>query len=228
MPRSRSHVLVLLLALVASGLLLVAPAQAAVSRTLSISVSPNGNLAGKYVTFSGKASKTPKGINVKVQRKVGTKWVTVKTVKTKVGGAYSASVQLPARSAYYKYRTLSPAFEGLKAAVSVVKTVAALRRTTFFQIDGNDFLMQSAAAGDPSAADGRVVNGTVGAKVVLQRSQGTGTPWTTLGTSTIKANGLFHVAFANAQTGSYRVVVSRAGLSSSATSKSQSRIFVNG
>lgn len=226
MTRSRSHVLILIVALVASGLLLVAPAQAAVARTLSISVSPNGNLAGKYVTFSGKASKTPKGINVKVQRKVGTKWVTVKTVKTKVGGGYAAAVQLPAKPAYYKYRTFSPAFEGLKAATSAVKTVAALRKTTFFQVGGNDFIMQSASAGESSAADGRVVNGTLGAKVVLQRNQGTGTPWVTVGTSTTQANGIFHVAFANAQTGSYRVVVSRKGLSSAATSKSQSYIFV--
>lgn len=229
MSRSRITFVVLFTALVSSALLLVSPAQAALTaRTVSITASPIAALTSTNVTFSGKLSKSPKGTNVKVQRKVGTKWVTVKTVKTKgPGGAYAATVVRPAKAGYYVYRAFAPRFEGLKAALSKPVTIAALRKTTFVRPDDvNEFVLQSTGKGDPGTAIGRLkAPYTAGAKAVVQRK--ISGVWTTLGNSTVTSNGIFVIGYPDSQSGEYRIVVSRKSLNASAVSKSRSYIFTS-
>lgn len=225
MTRSRISVVVLLTSLVASVLLLVSPAQALAARTLSIAASPVAALGSTNVTFSGKVSKTPAGSNVKIQRKVGTKWVTVKTVKTKgSGGAYAATLARPAKAGYYVYRAFAPKFEGLKAALSKAVTVASLRKTAFVKVGGFDVLYQGdAVAGDATKAIGSLARTfTAGAPATLQRK--VGTVWTKVGASTVAANGVFQIDF-TAKTGVYRVVIGRKALNASATSVARTVTF---
>ncbi|RZI79452.1 MAG: hypothetical protein EOO67_20455 [Microbacterium sp.] len=220
MSRTRIIVVALLTALVASVLLLVAPAQAVLTtRTLSISATPAAALGSTNVKFTGKLSKSPKGSNVKLQRKVGTSWVTVKTVKTVgPGGAYAATVARPAKAGYYVYRTFAPKFEGLKAAVSKAVTIASLRKTKFVDIGGQDFALQSTSTGDPSVAIGRVAAPlTAGALVSVQRR--IAGVWKTQGSISLPSDGLFQVPFPNLQPGDYRVVVGRKGLNAAAVSR---------
>lgn len=228
MSRSRITIAVLFAALLSSALLLVPPAQAALTaRTLSITAKPVAALTSTNVTFSGKLSKSPKGTNVKVQRKVGTKWVTVKTVKTLgPGGAYSATLVRPAKAGYYSYRTFAPRFEGLKAAVSKSVTIAALRKTTFFRPDGNnEFVLQSTGKDDPGTAIGSLNKPfTAGATAVVQRR--IAGVWTTLGNSTVTSNGMFVIGYPDSQSGEYRIVISRKGLNAGAVSKVRSYIFM--
>ena len=228
MSRSRITFVVLFTALVSSALLLVSPAQAALTaRTVSITASPIAALTSTNVTFSGKLSKSPKGTNVKVQRKVGTKWVTVKTVKTKgPGGAYAATVVRPAKAGYYVYRAFAPRFEGLKAALSKPVTIAALRKTTFVRPDDvNEFVLQSTGKGDPGTAIGRL-------GAVHRRSQGSRPAQDQrrvddAGQQHRDRNGIFVIGYPDSQSGEYRIVVSRKGLNASAVSKSRSYIFTS-
>ncbi|MET3962462.1 hypothetical protein ABIE44_002396 [Marmoricola sp. OAE513] len=217
--------LALLVALVLSALLMAPSANAATTRSITIAANPTAALAGSKITISGKVTKTPQGANVKIQRKVGKKWKTVTTVKAKSAGKYSGKVTLKSTPGYYKYRAVATAFEGLKKARSKSVTVAALRKTSFFKVSNNDFLMQSTGSGNPGSADGSLSKPfTVGAKVVLQRKDAG--VWTTISTGKIAANGTFHLPFPNAKSGEHRVYVSRQGLNAGVMSKVESFVFV--
>src|SRR5690349_20586504 len=118
-------------------LMLVAPAEAAVTRTVTIKSVPKAALKTTKVTFSGVLTKSPKGSTVKVQRKSGQNWINVKaTTTTTAAGAWSVQVALPATAGYYRYRSFAPAKPGLKAATSSAITVTALRKTRFHSLDG--------------------------------------------------------------------------------------------
>lgn len=111
--------------LIVVSLTYLAPAQALESRTLTLSASRSTAPVSGKVTFSGKVSKTPRGTNVKIQRKIGKKWVSVVTTRTTSAGAYAVKVRLPAKAKRYLYRAYAPGFEGLKPATSAVVTVKA-------------------------------------------------------------------------------------------------------
>lgn len=223
----RSTVALLCAALVGSALLLAPAAEAkAISRTVTIKATPNAAVGGTKVTFGGKLSKSPKGSKVKIQRKVGKKWVIAKATTTSTpAGAYATKVALPAKAGVYKYRAFAPKVGNRKAATSKVIAVASLRKTTFFKLSNRDFVMQSTGNGDPGSAIGRLNTPcTPGAAVTLQRKDAG--VWKSFGTSTIQSNCLFKVDFPNAQSGEFRVYVARKGLNASALSITESYVFL--
>lgn len=206
----------------------VGPTSAATSRTLTAKSTPTAALAGTQVTIAGKLSSSPKGSTVRIQRYNGSSWITSRTTTTGTGGAYTGKVTLPSTPKAYKYRAYAPATRSLASAKSATLTVTALRKTRFNKIFGtsNDFVLLNAKQGDPSAANGSLASPyTAGAKVVVQRRPGSGSPWATLASSTIQSSGAFEIPFDNAQSGEYRIVVSRKGLNSSAVSRTQSYVF---
>lgn len=234
MSRSpRSVAAALVVALIGSVLLLAPAAQAGqagqaalTARTLSVTVTPVAALGGTNLTVAGKLSKSPKGANVKVQRKSGKRWITLRTVKTtNAAGKYSVVVKRPVKANYYIYRAYAPKFEGLRAAYSKNVVVASLRATTFFKVSGNDFLMQSSGSGLPGSAVGSLNKPfAAGAKVVVQRKGAGG--WQTVGTSIVTSNGTFQIPIAASQSGEHRVIVSRKNLNAAVTSKTQSYAFL--
>jgi len=118
---------------VLAGMLLVltglsAPAQAAVTRTLSLSGSPTTVEAGTKVTFSGVLSKSPTGSSVQIQRKVGATWVKVtSTPTTTAGGAFSIQVTQPTTPTVYTYRAAAAATKTLAAAYSAKVNIRVIQ-----------------------------------------------------------------------------------------------------
>lgn len=228
MTRTRSVAALLIVGLASGGLLLAPSAQAhTTSRTITLAPSPNAALISTPVTFAGKLSRSPVHSTVKIQLKVGKVWKSVATTYTKTAsGSYAKPVKLPAKAGGYSYRAYAPKHGSLGAATSHVRKVVALRKTTFFQVSNNDFLMQATGKGMPGSAVGSLkATYTAGAKVTLQRRPGTSGPWTTLGTSTIASNGTFKVNFPDAENGNFRVLVDRKGLNAAATSKTEGFVF---
>ena len=110
---------------------LQAPANAATTRGLSMSVSSNAVVVKRSVTFRGTLTKSPKGSAVVVQRKSGKKWVAAKSTKTtNAAGTYSVKVAVPSTPGTYSYRAFAAKKGGLNAATSAVVRVSALTPVT--------------------------------------------------------------------------------------------------
>ncbi|MFL6023427.1 MAG: putative Ig domain-containing protein [Marmoricola sp.] len=105
---------------------LVGPAQAAVSRVLTISASPTSAYGGTQITYAGSINHTGAGQGIKLQRKVGTSWVTVTSVNTTTGGAYKIKTTLTSTAGAYIFRTAAPAQRTLALAYSRSVTVTSL------------------------------------------------------------------------------------------------------
>ena len=105
---------------------LVGPAQAATARVLTLTVSPTHAVGGTQITYSGAVSKTGTGQSIRLQRKVGTSWVTVKTGTTTTGGKYSITATLTSTAGLYTWRTAAPAKGTLATAYSRAVNVRSL------------------------------------------------------------------------------------------------------
>jgi GH25 family lysozyme M1 (1,4-beta-N-acetylmuramidase) len=87
--------------------ILATPAQAA-TKSVSMTPIPVALVAGQQITVSGKTTGSLKGAKVKVKIKVGKKWKTVKTAKSKKkGGKWSATFTAPASTPALSMRALS-------------------------------------------------------------------------------------------------------------------------
>ena len=88
--------------------LLASPSEAAVKHSVSISKVPAKIVAGQQITLTGKTTGKLKGSKVKIQFKTGSKWKTVKTVKSnKKTGEWTAAIKAPASTPSMSIRAKS-------------------------------------------------------------------------------------------------------------------------
>src|SRR5689334_670250 len=110
---------------------LSAPAQAVTTRTISLAASPTAQVAGSKFLFSGHLTKTPTGSTVKLERKVGSSWVSVTSVKTlNTSGYFGANVTASSTPGSYFFRARAGASSKYSAATSKTVTVTALRKVS--------------------------------------------------------------------------------------------------
>jgi GH25 family lysozyme M1 (1,4-beta-N-acetylmuramidase) len=105
LARFNKSAITIVIALILS--ILATPAQAA-TKSVSMTPIPVALVAGQQITVSGTTTGSLKGAKVKVQIKVGKKWKTVKTAKSKKkGGKWSATFTAPASNPALSMRALS-------------------------------------------------------------------------------------------------------------------------
>ncbi len=194
------------------GLLLVltgltGPAQAATVRSLSISISPTAVNAGGAVSVSGRLTKSPSGATVKIQRKVGTSWVTAKSTRTTSSfGGYRVSLTMPSTPGKYQFRAIAGASGSLLAATSATATATSLRKVAVKLVSNKSTI----GVGETIELSGKVFPFVSGTLATIQRFNGA--RWSTLVTTTISKTGTFKRFLKPAATTTYRVVVPRTGL----------------
>src|SRR5690348_15794877 len=93
--------LVALVAAVVASAALTPAATAATARTVSVTASPTVTAVRSIVVFSGILTKSPARSAVKLQRKVGTRWVQAGSGTTTRTGAYKISAVAPAAIGTY-------------------------------------------------------------------------------------------------------------------------------
>ena len=130
----RAHLPRVLAALV-TGLLLAAglqaPAEAATKRSVSLSTSTTVAVINTNVVLAGKLSKSPRNSVVIIQRKKGSRWVSVKSTRTTTSaGSYRVTVTVPGSYGTFSYRAVAPAKGKLKRATSATRKIRTLYRTT--------------------------------------------------------------------------------------------------
>lgn len=108
--------LLLLLVAVMTGLSATA-ADAATARKVSLSTSASSPAVSASFTLKGKLTRSPKGSNVAIQTRNGSRWRTVATVKTSRSGAFKKSLRLSSPGAV-TYRAYAAKKGRLKAATS--------------------------------------------------------------------------------------------------------------
>lgn len=125
MQRSGKILLAVALILGTTGVV-AAPASAATTkRSFTIAASSRTPTVGTVVTVKGKVTKSPKKSVVKIQRKSGSRWVAVRTVKTtSKSGAWSAKVTVPRTAGHYILRASAPKKGKLRAATSKPMTLS--------------------------------------------------------------------------------------------------------
>lgn len=201
---------------------LVAPAQAATARSLSLKAAPTLQYAGKTVTLTGSVTKSPKGSIVKIQRKSGASWLAAGSTRTTTArGAYSVTVTLPASAAAYRYRALAPKTKKLKGVYSRTVVVTALRRTTATLTA----TPATVSPGGSSTLSGTVSPAVPGTKVAIQRLSGGS--WVGAGTATVLSGGGFSASVTPSSTSSYRASVPRAGLNAGTASPTRTVTVTN-
>ncbi|MET3961956.1 hypothetical protein ABIE44_001890 [Marmoricola sp. OAE513] len=206
---SRINAFRIVAALVAAFLIvtgLQSAASAATKRSVSIAASPAVAPVGTSVTFSGKVTKSPKGTKVTIQRKSGKKWVTAGSTRTvSSAGSYAVRLTRPKSIATYSYRASVKKKGSLKAATSKSVSVAALRRT-YASLSATP---ASTTAGSTTTLAGTVFPFAKGTVVTLQKK--VGSSWTTVGTTSVTANGTFSKGIVPVTSTIYRASVPRAG-----------------
>ncbi|RNL66150.1 hypothetical protein EFK50_00525 [Nocardioides marmoriginsengisoli] len=222
--RSRQLSWVALLAaalLVVSGLL--APAQAATKRSISIAVKPTTAYAGSAVTVSGKITRSPRGTVVKIQRKVGKKWVAVGSTKTTTAaGNYARKVTLPRAGGTYSFRAVSSKTKKLRAATSRTVRVVALRKVTAtIKVSRTPIQL-----GTQVTISGTITPSVPGKIAFIQRFNGA--KWTDLMTATISKKGTFSRTYTPPASTRYRVYVPRIGVYAAAASAPVDLTISNG
>jgi len=106
LERFSKSALVIALAVVLS--LLISPSEAAVKRSVTMTKIPKTLVAGQKVTLTGKTTGGLKGSKVKIQIKTGSKWKTIKTVKSKKkSGNWTATIKAPASTPAMSIRAVS-------------------------------------------------------------------------------------------------------------------------
>jgi hypothetical protein len=199
------------LAVLLAALLLVVGVQfsasAATARAISIAASPAASSVGSAVTFSGKITKSPRGTIVLIQRKSGKKWVKAGSTRTvNAVGSYAVRLTRPKVIANYAFRAYVAKKGKLKAATSRAVTVAALKRT-FASLSATP---ASLTAGSPTTLAGTVFPFVKGTVITVQKK--VGSTWTSVGTTTVTANGTFAKAIVPSTSTKFRASVPRAGI----------------
>jgi len=197
--------LVLGLLLVATGL--SAPAEAATARSLTISFSPTAVNAGGKVSVSGRLTKSPSGSTVKIQRKVGTSWVTATSTKTTSAyGGYKVALTMPTTPGKYQFRSIAGASGSLLAATSATVTATSLRKVIVKAASNKSTI----AVGETIELSGKAYPFVAGTVATIQRFNGI--KWSTLVTTTLSKTGTFKRFIKPEATTTYRVLVPRTGL----------------
>lgn len=193
------------------------PAEAATARTLSAVAKPSAGVVKSSVAISGVLSKSPKGSPVAIQRKIGSKWVTAKTVKTTTsGGKYSGRVTLPSTPGTYSYRATAAAKGSLKAATSPTIKVAALTPVSA-TIKTTPAPPATLVAGAQATTSGTVKPFVTGTTVTIQKF--VNNAWSSTGvTAKLTSKGTFTAKVVVKQGTVFRVYVPRVGLKASAVS----------
>lgn len=109
-PRRRSALLASVIALLTVlGLGLVAPAAVAADVARSVAITgPTTVTAGQRLAISGKVSRTPKGLPVRIERRSGQTWRTVATVRTRdARGGFGWSTTAEQEGTFV-YRAVAP------------------------------------------------------------------------------------------------------------------------
>ncbi|MSZ79084.1 MAG: hypothetical protein F2678_03520, partial [Actinobacteria bacterium] len=128
--------LALIIALVLS--LVNLPAQAA-TKSVSMTPIPETLVAGQQVTVSGTTTGSLKGTKVKVQIKVGKKWKTVKTVKSKKkSGKWSATFRATSSTPALSVRALAGSKKTKIQATAVIAPLNIVARGPGSRILGVD------------------------------------------------------------------------------------------
>ncbi|MTB09889.1 MAG: hypothetical protein F2932_04115, partial [Actinobacteria bacterium] len=128
--------LALIIALVLS--LVNLPAQAA-TKSVSMTPIPETLVAGQQVTVSGTTTGSLKGTKVKVQIKVGKKWKTVKTVKSKKkSGKWSATFRATSSTPALSVRALAGSKKTKIQATAVIAPLNIVARGPGSRISGVD------------------------------------------------------------------------------------------
>jgi len=194
---------------------LSAPAEAAVARSLSISISPTAVNAGASVSVSGRLTKSPGGSTVKIQRKVGTSWVTATSTKTTSSyGGYRVSLTMPSTPGKYQFRAIAGASGNLSTAISPTVTATSLRKV-IVKLATNKTTI---AVGETIELSGKAYPFVSGTVATIERFNGI--KWTTLVTTTISSTGTFKRLLKPDATTTYRAVVPRTGLLATGVSAS--------
>ncbi|GAA1937719.1 TolB family protein [Nocardioides marmoribigeumensis] len=122
--------------LLLSGGLIAPPAQAAVTRTITLSTSASTISLGQTVTLKGAVTRSPVGTPVIIDRRTSTGWAKVKTVRTTTsGGAYRTGVKpSSAGTKTYRARVVAATVNGrrLSGAISPsrqVRVTSVIART---------------------------------------------------------------------------------------------------
>ncbi len=186
---------------------LAAPASAATARSLSISISPSAVNAGGSVSVSGRLTKSPSGATVRIQRKVGTSWVTATSTRTTSSyGGYKVKLTMPTTPGKYQFRSIAGATASLLAATSATATATALRKVVVKLVSNKTTI----GVGETIQLSGKVSPFRAGTVATIQRFNGI--RWSTLVTVTISTTGTFKRFLKPEATTTYRVVVPRTGL----------------
>jgi lysophospholipase L1-like esterase len=156
----RARIILMSAVLAASLVGPVGSASAVTTRSVTLTV-PSTSVVGATITARGTLSRSPWGSTVRIQRRSGTSWVTVKTVRTGSQGRYSARV-LMSRSGTQTYRAYAPSTSRLASARSPWRHVVVLKTFTSAprpSIDGSPevghTLTATTGTWSPSAVLGR-------------------------------------------------------------------------
>jgi len=202
---------------------LSAPANAITTRTLTLGASPTAQVAGSKFLFSGHLSKSPVGATVKLERKVGTSWVSVTSTKTlNSTGYFGISITASSTPGAYYFRARAGASSTLSSAVSKTVTVTALRKVTV-TIKANPSTITQATKVTVSGTVKPFVSGDVG---FIQRFNGA--KWLDLTTATISSSGTYSRSFTTSATTTYRFYVPRHGLNGAGYSAGAKVTFPTG
>ncbi|MFL6023809.1 MAG: hypothetical protein ACJ72O_10765, partial [Marmoricola sp.] len=213
---------------VAIGVLLVltglaAPAQAVTTRTISLAASPTAQVAGAKFLFYGHLTKTPTGSSVKLERKLGSSWVSVTTTKTlNSTGYFGTNVTASSTAGTYYFRARAGASTKYSAATSRTVTVTALRKTAV-TIKVTPSTITKAQQITVSGTVKPFVSGDVG---FIQRFNGA--KWIDLTTAVISRTGTYSRSFTTEATTTYRLYVPRHGLNAAGYSPDGKVTFPTG
>ncbi|MCW2855989.1 MAG: Ig family protein [Marmoricola sp.] len=192
---------------------LATPAQAATGRSISVAAAPTSAFGGISVVIHGGVTHSPTGSLVKIQRLVGSTWLTVvNTRTTTAGGAYSARTTLPATAAVYSYRAQAPATSRLARTTSATVHVTSLRHVAI----SFDATPSSIVLGASTTVGGSVAPTASGTRVTIQRLSGS--TWVTVGTTAVTSVATYSLVVVPSGTTTYRAVVAQRGINASATS----------
>lgn len=177
-PRLRRASTALLVTALAAGFLVAASgaSHAAAARTMTLSLSKTDVRVGETVTLSGRVTRTPRGAKVLVERRSGSSWRTVATVRTtSASGTYRWTLR-PRSKGETVYRTRVGRTSSAKPAISPTRRVRAFATASAAFTREPLFLPGPSEDGHPPEVSfaGRVRPFAPGTKVVLERrtSQG--------------------------------------------------------
>ncbi len=180
------------------------PAHAAAKkRSLSMAPSASQPLAGTAVSFNGFLTRSPSNTKVYLERKSGTKWVRVATVRTTKSGSFRY-VWRASGTGLQTWRAHAPKTSKLKTAYSKTRVIGVYRPA----VATLDVSPTTVSSGQTATLSGTVAPFAAGTAVTLQRLDGS--TWVTDGaSSTVSTSGGFQFVRTPGTSASYRALVAR-------------------